>query len=151
MSKVIQMILSGIFFTFILDFFIFLGIKQNYIDPNNIGVYYNILFADHQNIYIFIVVSLLVGFIVMYLPTKITLATIGTLFLLSLATLVPSLGKRVGETLLMKKDITISTNKFTYHGDLLYDGRKKITFYDYELKKDIILDKNKIKQIKGNY
>ena len=51
MSKLIQALLTGIFITFILDFFIFLGIKQNYIDFYEIDVYYNILFADHQNIF----------------------------------------------------------------------------------------------------
>ena len=148
MSKIVQMILSGMFFTFILDFFLFLGIKQNYIDPHNIQVYYNILFADHQNIYIFMLFTIIIGYCVMYLPNKVTLLFVGSLFILSLSTLIPSLGSMVGETLLMKKNITIKTDKFTYHGDLLYDGRKNITFYDYELKKDIILDKNKIQ---GSY
>ena len=144
MSKIVQMILSGMFFTFILDFFLFLGIKQNYIDPHNIQVYYNILFADHQNIYIFMLFTIIIGYCVMYLPNKVTLLFVGSLFILSLSTLIPSLGSMIGEALLMKKNITIKTDKFTYHGDLLYDGRKNITFYDYELKKDIILDKNNI-------
>jgi len=148
MSKIVQMILSGMFFTFILDFFLFLGIKQNYIDPHNIQVYYNILFADHQNIYVFTLFTFIIGYFVMYLPNRLTLLFVGSLFILSLATLIPPLGSKAGQTLLMKKNITIKTDKFTYHGDLLYNGRKNITFYDYELKKDIILDKNKIK---GNY
>jgi hypothetical protein len=44
----------------------------------------------------------------------------------------------------MQKNITLKTDKFSYHGDLLYNGRKDITFYDYELKKVIILPKEKI-------
>ncbi len=148
MSKIVQMILSGMFFTFILDFFLFLGIKQNYIDPHNITVYYNILFADHQNIYIFTLATIIIGYFVMYLPNKFTLISIGTLFLLAISTLIPPVGSMLGEALLMKKDITLQTDKFTYHGDILYNGRKNITFYDYELKKDIILDKNKIQ---GSY
>ncbi|MNO07208.1 hypothetical protein D3C81_2293080 [compost metagenome] len=47
--------------------------------------------------------------------------------------------------MLMKKDITLQTDKFAYHGDLYYDGRKTVTFYDYELKKVLNIDKNKIK------
>ena len=31
MSKVVQAFLSGMFFTFILDFFLFLGVFENYI------------------------------------------------------------------------------------------------------------------------
>jgi hypothetical protein len=50
--------------------------------------------------------------------------------------------------MLMKKNISLKTNKFSYHGDIYYNGRKTVTFYDYTLKKVIIL--NKIK-IQGNY
>jgi len=144
MSKIVQMLLSGIFFTFILDFFLFLGIKENYIDTNHIQLYYNILFADNQNIFIFLFFSLVLGYLVMYLSNKIAVIAIVTLFMLTSATLLPPVGKAVGEALFMKKNMTIKTDKFSYHGDLLYSGRKNITFYDYELKKAIILDKNKI-------
>jgi len=150
MSKIVQMILSGIFFTFILDFFLFLGIKENYIDPHGIRVYYNILFADHQSLILFIIFTLFIGYVVMYLGNKIALFIVGTLFLLSASTLLPPVGSYVGEQILMKKNSSIHTDKFSYHGDLLYSGRKNIYFYDYELKKVIILNKNKIKQIKGN-
>ena len=145
MSKIVQMILSGMFFTFILDFFLFLGIKQNYIDPHNINVYYNILFADHQSLILFIIFTFFIGYVVMYLGGKIALFVVGSLFLLSASTLLPPVGSYVGEQILMQKNSSIHTDKFSYHGDLLYSGRKNIYFYDYELKKVIILNKNKIK------
>ncbi len=148
MSKIVQMILSGIFFTFIVDFFLFLGIKENYIDAHNIEVYYNILFADHQSLIIYLLFTLITGYIVIYLSNKVAVSIIGTLFLLSASTLIPPVGAYVGELLLMEKNISLTTDKFTYHGDLLYNGRKNITFYDYELKKVIILPKNKIQ---GDY
>jgi hypothetical protein len=144
MSKLIQALLSGMFFTFIMDFFLFLGIKENYIDPHNIEVYYNILFADHQNIFIFLFFTLVVGYLIMYTTTKIALISVGFMTVLSLSTLIPPVGNAVGKTLLMKKNVTIKTDKFFYHGDIYYDGRKNVTFFDYELKKVIILDKNKI-------
>jgi hypothetical protein len=144
MSKIVQMILSGMFFTFILDFFLFLGIKENYIDAHNIKLYYNILFADNQNIFIFIFFTLLLGYVVMYLSNKIAIVFVTLLFLLSASTLIAPIGKIAGEMLLMQKNITLKTDKYSYHGDLLYKGRKDITFYDYELKKVIILPKEKI-------
>jgi hypothetical protein len=144
MSKVLQIVLSGIFFTFILDFFLFLGIKQNYIDFYGINLYYNILFADHQNIIIFTFFSLILGLVVMYLNNKQAAIIMGTLFLLMASTLIPPVGKYVGKLILMKKNVNLTTQKFSYHGDILYDGRKSVTLYDYELKKVIILDKNKI-------
>jgi hypothetical protein len=148
MSKIVQMILSGMFFTFILDFFLFLGIKENYIDAHGIKLYYNILFADNQNIFIFTLFTLVIGYIVMYLSNKIAIIIVSTLFALTASTLIPPIGAMAGEMLFMKKNITIDTDKFSYHGDLLYVGRKSIDFYDYELKKVIILDKNKIQ---GSY
>ena len=144
MSKIVQMILSGMFFTFIIDFFLFLGIKENYIDAYNIKVYYNVLFADHQNFFVFTFFTLLLGYLVMYTSAKISITTIGTLFILSAATLIAPVGKFAGELLLMKKDVIVKTKKFSYHGDIIYDGRKELSIYDYELKKVIILDKNKI-------
>jgi TM2 domain-containing membrane protein YozV len=145
MSKFIQAFLTGLFFTFILDFFLFLGIYENYIKKYNIEVYYNILFADHQNIYIFLTCSLLIGFIIIYIGKKIAVSFMSLLFISVFATLIPSLGYSVAEALLMQKAVTIHTNKFTYYGNLYYSGRKNITFYDYDLKKVIILNKNTIK------
>jgi hypothetical protein len=144
MSKVIQALLSGMFFTFILDFFVILGIKVNYIDFYGVHVYYNILFADHQNFFLFFFLSIILGYLVIYTNTKTALIVIGSLFMLSFSTLIPPIGKAVGEMMLMKKDVTLKTDKFSYHGDIYYDGRKTITFYDNELKKVIILNKNKI-------
>ena len=144
MTKLVQAFLSGVFFTFILDFFIILGIKLNYIDPHNIDIYYNILFADHQNIFIFLFFTIIIGYLVSYASTKSALIGIGLLFMLSFSTLIPPVGEALGEFILLKKAITLKTKKFSYHGDILYDGRKKVTFYDYKLKKVIILNKNKI-------
>ena len=148
MNKIVQMILTGIFFTLILDFFLFLGLKENYIDSHSIKLYYNPFFADNQNIFIFTFFTLILGYIVMYLSNKIAIIVISTLFVLTAATLIPPVGNSVGEFLFMQKNITLKTDKFTYHGDLLYSGRKGVSFYDYELKKVIILDKNKIQ---GSY
>jgi len=145
MSKVIQALLSGMFFTFILDFFIILGVKLHYINFYGVHVYYNILFADHQSFFLFFFFSLIIGYLVIYANTKTALIVIGSLFVLSFSTLIPPIGKAVGEMMLMKKNITIKTDKFSYHGDIYYDGRKTVTFYDYTLKKVIILNKNKIR------
>lgn len=146
MSKFIQAFLSGIFFTFFMDFFIFLGIKLHYIDFYNIDVYYNILFADHQNIFIYLIISTLIGYLTVYTRNnKIGLAVVGTLFLLSLSTLIKPVGFSVAEAILMTKNITLKENKNSFTGDIYYDGRKQITFYDYRLKKIILLKKKDLK------
>ena len=144
MTRLMQAFLSGVFFTFILDFFIILGVKINYIEVHNIDVYYNNLFADHQNIFVFLFFTMIIGYLITYSSTKATLISIGMMFLISFSTLIPPIGYKIGATLLMQKDTSIRTDRFSYHGDIYYNGRKKITFYDYKLKKVIILDKNKV-------
>ena len=142
MSKLVQALLTGMFITFILDFFIFLGIKQNYIDLHEIDLYYNILFADHQNIYMFSFASIFLGLIVTYLnKTKVSITLISLLSIIALSTLIPSVGEELGKTLLMSKNITLKGDKHIYYGDIYYDGRSKITFYDKELQKIIVLNK----------
>jgi len=146
MSRFVQALLSGVFFTFILDFFIFLGIQKNYIDFYEIDLYYNILFADNQNIYIFASVSLILGIIITYINNrKISVIFIGTLFILSVSTLIPKVGYLVGEKMFSIKNTILKDSRFTYNGDIYYKGRKKITMYDYELKKVITLQKKDLK------
>jgi len=143
MSKLFQAVLSGIFFTFILDFFLFLGIKENYIDFYKINVYYNILFADHQNIFVFGLFSLLTGVLIIYINnTKLKLLVLGMLFVASLSTLMPSVGYKTGEIMLMKKNVKYKNKNHTFIGDAYYVGRNDITFHDNELKKTIILNKH---------
>jgi len=144
MSKLFQALLSGIFVTFILDFFLFLGIKVNYTDNFDTKLYYNILFADNQNIVLFTLSSILLGYIVIYVNNKIALSIIGVLFMLSLATLIQPVGSFVGELLFLEKNVSLKTDKFSYRGDIYYRGRKDIIFYDYKLNKILYFDKNTI-------
>ncbi|SMP89306.1 hypothetical protein SAMN06314019_10725 [Epsilonproteobacteria bacterium SCGC AD-311-C15] len=146
MTKFIQAFLSGIFFTFFLDFFLFLGIQLNYIDFYEIDVYYNILFADHQNIFIFFGLSAIIGYLTIYYTNnKISFFIIILLFLLSFSTLIKPIGYEIGAAMLMNKNITLKENKNSFTGDIYYDGRKTIIFYDYRLQKIISLDKRNIK------
>ncbi|WP_455756624.1 hypothetical protein [Sulfurimonas sp.] len=147
MSKLVQALLGGMFFTFILDFFIFLGIKLHYIDFYKIDLYYNILFADNQNIFIYAFFTLLFGFIITYIDNyKLSIAIIGSLSILALLTLIPPIGHKVGEIIFVQKNINLKDSRHTYIGDIYYDGRDKITFYDYELQKIITLNKKELKQ-----
>ncbi len=141
MNKFFQALLTGIFFTFILDFFIFLGIKQNYIDFYDINVYYNILFADHQNIYIYSLFSFIIGYLIIYVnKNKLSAIVVGAMFFIASLTLVPTIGHSLGEMVLMQKNITLKTAKNTYKGDIYYRGRAKTTFYDYERQKTILFN-----------
>ena len=145
MSKVVQAFLSGLFFTFLLDFLLFLDIFLNYIKPLEIELYYNVLFADNQNIIIFLLFTTIIGYLITYVKSsKITFSIIFTFFLFVGAGLIPQVGYKFGEVLLMKKDVVYKDAKHTFVGNVYYNGRKSIIFYDSELKKAITLEKSKL-------
>ncbi len=146
MSKVLQAFLSGIFFTFILDFFLFLGIKLHYIDFYEIDVYYNILFADHQCIILYALVSAFLGYMTTYYSKpKHTALVLASLFTAVLLTLIPPIGKAVGGALLIQKDQTLQDARYDYHGDIYYEGRESIYIYDDELQELINLSKKELR------
>lgn len=147
MSKLLQTLLSGAFYTFVVDFFLFLGIKENYIDHFEIDLYYNILFADHQNFFLFFTASFIFGYMIVYIKNiKIVSILLSIILLASISTIIPPIGFLAGEMLLMKKDVSYKDKRYSYKGDLYYDGRNKLTFYDYELKKIILLNKKDLVQ-----
>jgi len=146
MNKFFQALLTGIFFTFILDFFIFLGIKLNYIDFYEIDLYYNILFADNQCFVLYAIFSAIIGYLVIYVNNnKVSAIVLGVFFSIAALTLIPPIGHKLGEVILMKKNTTLQDERHTYVGDVYYSGRTKVTFYDYNLKRVINLDKNRLK------
>ncbi len=148
MSKLVLAVLSGIFFTFILDFFLFLSFKLHYIDKYEIDLYYNILFADNQNIVIYLIFTLILGYLTIYFKNmKITAVILGVLFL-SVLTLnfIPSWGEGLAKIVLMKTDQRIFDGRHIYNGDIYYDGRSEIYMYDNEIKKLITIEKKDIKQ-----
>ena len=147
MSKFVQAFLSGAFFTFFLDFFLFLGMKLNYIDYYKIDLYYNPFFADNQNIYVYLFFTALFGFLITYIENmKLNFLIIGSLFILSLTTFMHPIGHKVASMIFMKKDVSFHTDRFVYRGDIYYDGRTQIRFYDYEIKKMITLNKKDLKR-----
>ena len=144
MSKMVQALLVGLFVTFILDFFLFLGIFVNYTNPLEINLYYNILFADNQNIFLFAFFTLFFGYLVMYAKSVISISLISFFSLLALLSLLSPVGEFLGESMFKQESVTLRTQKFSYHGDILYIGRTKVTFYDYRLDKTLNLEKNNL-------
>ena len=144
MTKIVQALLTGMFFTFFMDFFIFLGLKVNYIDALNIDEYYNVLFADNQNAFIFFSVSIILGYLVMYRSNKLSLIVMVPLFLLSFSTLIPPVGRALGESMFHKSDVSLQTKKYSYTGDIIYTSRTEVLFYDVNIQKVLHIDKNKI-------
>lgn len=146
MIRFSQALLTGIFFTFILDFLFFLGIKLHYLDFHKIPEFYNVLFADHQNILYFIPFVMLIGFVTTYIEgNKTALITLVLLFAAALSTLIPSVGLKAGEMLLQKADARFEDGRYIYKGTLFYEGRQKLYLFDDELGYLITLDKKDLK------
>ncbi|NOQ32005.1 MAG: hypothetical protein GQ570_12875 [Helicobacteraceae bacterium] len=148
MSRTIQMILSGIFIAFIFDYLIFLGIFLHYIKPNEIDIFYNVMFKNNQNILIFLPLSLLFGSIITYIKSqKLALGILTIFALYPVATLLISpVGAGAGEIILMKKDQQIVTKRYTYNGNIYYDGVENIFMSDNIEKGIFKIPKNKIEE-----
>ena len=145
-SKLGSAFLAGMFFTFFLDFFFILGLFLNYIEAQEIDVYYNVLFADHQNIFLYALGVVVFGYLFLFYKTKSAVI----IFIISLAvvnlTQIPSIGKRVGEMMFTQENKIISSGRHIYIGTVVYEGRDKFWFYDDELKDIITIDKDKINE-----
>ncbi len=142
MNKAIQALLTGMFITFILDFFLFLGVMLHYIEFYKINIYYNILFVDNQNWYLFFSLSIIFGWMVIYVKNyKISLIPIIIISIFTSLTLFEDIGNMAGEVMFMKRNVTLKSSKFTYIGNIIYTGREEITFFDYELSKTITIKK----------
>ena len=147
MIKAVQAFLAGIFFTFILDFFLFLGIHLHYINHYEIDVYYNVLFADHQSVLLYLAMTALLGYLSIYSdhPKRVALI-LAALFGAVLLTLLPPVGNLAGKTLLMEEDQTLYDSRYRYRGDVYYDGRDAVWIYDDELQRIVKLMKKDLKQ-----
>ena len=147
MTKAIQAFLAGIFFTFILDFFFFLGIHLHYINYYEIDVYYNILFADHQSLLLYLAATAVLGYITIYAKNPKRAAIIlAALFGITLLSLLPPVGNALGKMLLMQKNATLYDYRYRYSGDIYYDGRDAVWIYDNELGEIVKILKKDLKQ-----
>ncbi len=146
MSKLVQALLVGLLITLILDGFIFIGMLVNYINFYEINLFYKPFFDNNQNIYLFILIIIILGTIINYLKnTRLILGVLGTLFILSFSTLIPFVGNTLGEALFMTKNITLQDTKYTYKGDIYYDAKEYLIFYDTEVQKIIKIQKKDLK------
>ena len=144
--KVVTALLAGAFFTFFLDFFLFLGIFLNYIQAQNIDLYYNVLFADHQNIFLFFLGVVIFGYLLIFLKgVKAGVITFVLSFALVNLTLIPSVGMDIGKMMFEKSNQVIQVGQHTYVGKVVYKGRTQTWFYDDELQAIIELKNSEIR------
>ena len=147
MSKLILALMTGMLITFIVDFFIFLGLKLHYFDFYEIEIFYNVLFADNQNALIYFALSIIFGSVVILISNnKLTIMMLSILSIIAIAPLFSSVGEELGKMMFIQTNKTYHDAKHTFVGDVYYDGRTTIHFYDNELKRIIILKKEDLKK-----
>lgn len=140
--QIIYALFIGIFITFIFDFFIFLGMYLYYINFYNIELYFNIFFVDNQNILFFIISTIFYGFFTLFLDNKkIKFLFLFISFLVVLLVLVKDIGHFLGEKIFKQTEVTLQTKKYTFTGDIIYSGRTQIVFFDYDLERNININK----------
>ncbi len=138
---------AGAFFTFFLDFFFILGLFLNYIEAQDIAVYYNVLFADHQSYLLFFSGVVVFGYLFVFFPsTKIASIIFAVCFAIVNLTQIPKIGMYVGEVVFMQDNQVIDDGKHTYIGKIVYDGRDDIWFYDDEIQRIVQIHKDTIKK-----
>ncbi|MDF1881167.1 hypothetical protein JHD50_07605 [Sulfurimonas sp. MAG313] len=145
-NKLVTAFITGAFFAFFLDFFFILGLFLNYIQAQDIDVYYNVLFADHQSYLVFFSLVAVFGYLFIFFPSA-KIATI--IFALSFALVnlsqIPSIGFSLGQMMFEKPNQVIKEGQYTYIGKTIYEGRSTIWFYEEELKKIIEIQKQDVK------
>ncbi|MBN2896987.1 MAG: hypothetical protein JXK05_13970 [Campylobacterales bacterium] len=146
MIRLLQALLTGAFFTMILDFLTLLAIKLHYLERYGISEYYNTFFAEHQNPYLLLALTLLLGVVAVYVRSqKLTVTLYGLFFIPVLLLLIPSFGETAGKALLQRDNVRFSDGRHVYYGTLFYEGRHQVTLFDDELGRLITLDKKDLK------
>ncbi|NPA73608.1 MAG: hypothetical protein GXO12_02745 [Epsilonproteobacteria bacterium] len=146
-GKVIGSFFLGLMLYLLLDFLFFIGIKINYIDVYRIKEFYNLLFVDHQNYILLIVLSALFGFLITNKSTsKIFAYFYIVLIAVTLSTLYRPIGKSIAEKMFRKNDLSFRLGKVKFHGDLLYKGRVYSYIYRGDINKVIKLRNDEFSQ-----
>lgn len=142
MSAFIQAILSGIFFTLVFDFFIYLSIWFYYIQAQEIKEYFNPFFWDNQNIILLTTVALFLSIVFGVFNKIVKNSIIALLLIISLfATVYQPFGFYLGELILKQDYTTFKDSRYTYHGYIIYEGRQEIYFYDTDVNQTFQLNK----------
>ena len=145
-TKLASAFMAGLFFAFFLDFFFILGLFLNYIEAQDIDVYYNVLFADHQSYLVFFSLVVIFGYLFIFFPsTKIATIIFGVCFAIVNLTQIPDIGFYMGQMMFEKQNKIIQEGEYTYIGKTVYEGRDTVWFYEDELERIIEIKKSEIR------
>jgi len=144
-DKVVNSIFFGVLLFFILDIIFFIGLKSTYLEHYSIKEFFNPFFIDHQNIFIFLPLSFILGYLTFVSRlSKIFFIIYGLLFLCSFTVFIKPIGLEVGEFMFMKKGVSITeTNGNVSKYDIIYEGRRYLYLQKDRNSIVIVVDKEK--------
>jgi hypothetical protein len=147
MIKLIQALLTSLFVIMIIDFFIFLGMQFHYLDFYKVPEFFNPFFCHNQSYYILLPSTVILTVMILFLkkPKILMPIVMSILVLISIAsTFISSFGFWLGKTILVQDNIVLEDSRYTYRGNIYFEGRSTVLFYDKETKKLFELEKTDI-------
>ena len=142
MNKILSLILIGTLVTFIFDFLIILTAKINYLDFYGIHTYYNQLFFDTQNGFIFFIGILIYGGVfVLFDNIKISMSIFFISFLVVLTFFIPTNGYNIGAYIFKSENHIYKRFGIMKKGDILYENFEKYYIYDKDTENIIVINK----------
>lgn len=126
-AKLFNAFIFGSIFILLLDFLLFVGLKLNYFDHYGIDEYFNTIFSDNQPYILLIILSVVIGYAMLYLKgSKIFDRFYIVLILLFATTFYQPIGQAVGEILFIQKAQKLTFYDTNTTADILYHGRESI-------------------------
>ncbi len=126
-AKLSNAFIFGSIFVLLLDFLLFVGLKINYFDYYGIDEYFNIIFVDNQPYLLLFILSIALGYAMLYLKKRKFFDRLYIVLILIFATtFYQSVADAVGTFLFVQKDQKLQVLDTNVTIDILYKGRQAI-------------------------
>lgn len=144
MSRIITFVFLTVVTPLMPSFFFFIGVKLGYVDYYGIEEYFNVIFVDKISWLFFWAFGLATAtlFISPFKRVAGLLLIVATV--VGMTTLLPGIGKSVGNKMFAKEPFYIKQKPWTYKGVLLYEGRSNYYLLNEENNRTMIFNKGKI-------
>ncbi len=126
-ARVFNALIFGSIFILLLDFLLFVGLKINYFDHYGIDEYFNTIFVDNQPYIVLFLLSIGLGYAMLYLKKRRVYDRIYILLVLIFATtFYQPVAEVVGSFLFAQKNQQLQVLDENVTIDILYRGRQSI-------------------------
>ncbi len=126
-AKLFNSLLFGSIFILLLDFLLFVGLKINYFDHYGIDEYFNTIFVDNQSYFLLFIISIALGYAMLYLKKRRVFDRLYiVLILIFSTTFYQPVAEAVGSFLFVEKNQKLQVLDENVTIDILYRGRNTL-------------------------